>query len=454
MKGDDRSIRQYTELYDDHRHEVEAGSPAAMNAARRRARAALDDLELPRKGDDGYAETDLRAMFSTDYGVNVTRLPFRADVAGAFRCGVPNVSTLTGVMANDVFGPSEGLLKRLPEGVTVCTLRQAAERMPEVLERYYDTMTPADNAAVALNTLLAQDGVLVYFSRNSVCDKAIQLVNILGGVTVPLLSMRRFLVVMEAGASGRLLMCDHTASGTEAKMASDTVVEVNMGPGSHLELYDVQESCRGTERYAQLCVRQAADSSLLVNMTCLSCGLTRNDINVELNGEGAECRLYGMTAASAGQRPDNSTLVVHNAPHCHSDQLFKYVADGDARCSFEGLIRVQEGAHHTEAYQSNRNILSGAEARMHTRPHLEIYCDDVKCSHGAATGQLNADALFYMRTRGIPEAEARTMLMQAFMADVIDTIALVPLRDRIRHLSEMRLGGTAAGECSECAAAQ
>ena len=453
MKGD-RSIEQYTELYDEHRHTIEAGAPAAMNAARSRARAALDDMELPRKGDDGYAETDLRAMFSTDYGVNVTRLPFRADVAGAFRCGVPNVSTLTGVMANDVFGPSEGLLKRLPEGVTVCTLRQAAERMPEVLERYYDTMTPKDNAAVALNTLLAQDGVLAHFARNVVCDKAIQLVNILGGVTVPLLSMRRFLVVMEAGASGRLLMCDHTAAGTEAKMASDTVVEVNMGPGSHLELYDVQESCRSTERYAQLSVRQAADSSLLVNVTCLSCGLTRNDINVELNGEGAECRLYGMTAASAGQRPDNSTLVAHNAPHCHSDQLFKYVADGDARCSFEGLIRVQEGAHHTEAYQSNRNILSGADARMHTRPHLEIYCDDVKCSHGAATGQLDSEALFYMRTRGIPEAEARTMLMQAFMADVIETIALVPLRDRIRHLSEMRLGGTAAGDCTECAAAQ
>lgn len=146
--------------------------------------------------------------------------------------------------------------------------------------------------------------------------------------------------------------------------------------------------------------------------------------------------------------------MVHNAPHCHSDQLFKYVADGDARCSFEGLIRVQEGAHHTEAYQSNRNILSGADARMHTRPHLEIYCDDVKCSHGAATGQLDSEALFYMRTRGIPEAEARTMLMQAFMADVIETIALVPLRDRIRHLSEMRLGGTAAGDCTECAAAQ
>lgn len=452
MMAEDQSIRQYVDLYDQHRQQVEAGAPAVMNTARRRAYAALADMRMPSRGDDGYAVTDLRAMFATDYGVNITRLPFRADLAGAFRCGVPNVSTLTAVTANDVFGPTDSLLRLIPDGVTVCTLRQAAERMPQVLERFYGQLAPGDNAPVALNTLLAQDGVLVHLAPNVVCERALQLVNILGGVNSPLLAMRRILIVVENGASARILMCDHTTAGTDVKIASDTVVEVNLAPGAKLELYDVQESCPNTDRYESISVRQAENSSLLLNLTTLRCGTTRNDICVTLDGPGAECRLYGMAAAGDGQRPDNNTLVVHNAPHCHSDQLFKYVAEGSTQCSFEGLIKVNYGAHHTEAYQSNRNILCGDNARMHTRPHLEIYCDEVKCSHGSATGQLDADALFYMRTRGVPESEARTMLMQAFMADVVDSIALLPLRDRIRHLMEMRLaGGNTPTDCTDCA---
>ena len=151
-----------------------------------------------------------------------------------------------------------------------------------------------------------------------------------------------------------------------------------------------------------------------------------------------------MAVGSDNMHVDNSSIIRHLAPHCNSRQLFKYVLDDHSSGAFEGSILVTPGAPFTEAYQSNRNILAHPDARMHTRPQLEIYNDDVKCSHGATTGQLDNEALFYMRTRGIPEREAKVMLMQAFMTDVIDTVRMDGLRDRLRHLVEKRFAGAEA----------
>lgn len=445
---DTSSLKQYLDLYDANTAMVCAAAPEAMNARRAAARAMLETAQLPRSGSEGHKYADLNAMFAPDLGVNIARVPFRADPAGAFRCAVPNVSTLTAFTANDVFTPGEGLEARLPQGVTVCSLAEAARRMPQVLKRYYGNIAPAGNAAVALNTLLAQDGVMVHVARNVQCAKPVQLVNILGGAGIDMLAVRRLLVVLEQDAELRLLVCDHS-DDTRANV-SDAVVEIDLGPGARLEYYDFEESSPATSRYASVNVRQDAASRLVLHVSTLRCGTTRNDIRVELNGEGAEARLGGMAISDGSQLADTSALVFHNAPYCTSNQIFKYIVDQNGRGAFEGLIKVAPEAHHTEAYQNNRNILAAATARMHTQPQLEIYCDDVKASHGAATGQIDARALFYMQSRGIPRAEARTMLMQAFMADVIDAVSLEPLRDRLRHLVEMRLAGIHAS-CAACA---
>ena len=443
-----QTVRQYIDLWHDHRATIDGHAPAALNAHRRAAAEALERNGFSCRGDEGYSESSPAEMFAPDLGVNIARIPFKADVSEAFRCHVPNISTLLGVTANDIFTPGDTLAGRLPEGVTVCSLAQAAQTMPEVLERCYNRLAPMDtNGAVALNTLLAQDGVLVHVARNTQFDKPVQLVNILGGSNSPLLAVRRLLVVLEANASCRLLICDHSADNVAN--VSDAVVEIDLGPGASLEFCDIEESTDVTSRYANIAVRQDAASHLTMNLTTLHCGHTRNDIAVSLDGEGAECRISGIAIADGAQTADNSATVLHNAPHCSSNQIFKYLVDDDARGAFQGLIRVAHGAHHTEAYQTNRNVLAAPTARMHTQPQLEIYCDDVRCSHGAATGQIDARALFYMQSRGIPYAEARTMLMQAFMADVIDTVSLEPLRDRLRHLVEQRLAGAAAG-CGDC----
>lgn len=452
---DDNALKQYISLYGEHRETIDAHAPHALNALRARALKALEGAQLARRSDNGNPVTDLNGMFAPDYGVNITRLPFRADPS-AFRCGVPNVSTLTGVIANDMFTAGSALAERLPQGVTVCRLSQAADICPGIVEQYYGTIAPLTNPAVALNTLLVQDGVLIHVADGVTLSAPIQLIELLGGVTTPMLAMRRLLIVLGKGAGCKILLCDHAVSGETAgspvQMASDTVTEVSIGAGAHLELYDMQESAGDTSRYAYYGIHQQADSTFCGNITTLRCGAMRNDIDIDLRGPGADCRLSGMVFAADSQTADNTITVTHSAPHCHSDQLFKYVAADSARCAFDGLIKVQPGAHHTEAYQNNRNILSGADARMHTRPQLEIYCDDVRANHGAATGQLDMEALFYMQTRGIPMAAARTMLMQAFMTDVIDTISLMPLRDRMRQLVARRLDdpADAAAACAAC----
>ncbi len=443
------SLSQYLELYRLNREALDAHSAAPLNALRPAAFEALAGVRLPERGDEGYERTSVQDMFAADYGVNINRVNIPADVAASFKCDVPNLSTLLGVVVNDAFHPLRQLDERLPQGVTFKSLRQAAVDNPELVSAHYGSLAPLTDPAVALNTLLAQDGVFIHVERGVKLDRPLQLVNIFSAPT-SLLAPRRVLVVLEDGASAQLLVCDHTQDNSTQYLASE-VVEVSLGRDASLDYNHIEESSPLTTRHSQLYVAQNAGSRLSAGSITLTCGSTRNNFSIDLHGEHAECTLSGMVIASGSQHADNNVVLRHLAPRCHSNQLFKYVLDGEATGAFGGRILVTPGAQYTDAYQTNRNLLASTSARMHTKPQLEIYNDDVKCSHGATTGQLDAEALFYMRTRGIPEAEARNMLMQAFMADVIDNVGMESLRDRLRHLVEKRFNGTGA-LCGDCAA--
>lgn len=265
------------------------------------------------------------------------------------------------------------------------------------------------------------------------------------------MAVRRVVIVVEEGAEGKLLVCDHTQDRSRRYLGLQ-LVQISLADGAAFQLHDIEESSPLTTRRYSLRCRLAAHSSLRLSVSTLSGGDTANDIRIDLDGDGAEAVVNGMAITDGTQRASNATTVCHHGEHTHSDQLFKYVADGESHGEFRGSIVVDESARFTEAYQTNRNILASDTARMHTEPTLEIYCDEVKCSHGAATGQLDPQALFYMRTRGIPEDTARHMLMEAFMADVIDSIGIEGLRERMRMLVERRFSGIADARCADCGA--
>lgn len=443
----DNALKQYLDLYDANAGIVAAASGEPMNSLRAEARKALGGATLPTRHTEGYEKTSVEEMFAPDYGVNITRVGIPVDVAASFRCDVPNLSTLLGTVINDKFVPSPALDGRLPEGVTFMSLARASREMPEIVSAHYGKTAPASDPCVALNTLLVQDGVFIHVARGARPEKALQLVNIFQA-PVALAAFRRILVVVEEDAELKLLVCDHTQDSGHPYLASQ-VIEVSVASGARLEMCAIEESSPATTRHSQLFVSQQEGSEAVINNTTLTCGMSRNDFCVDLYGPAASCRLTGMAVGGGRMHIDNSTSVTHHSPRCKSYQLFKYVLDEDSQGAFEGCITVKPSAPFTEAFQTNRNILASDSARMHCKPWLVINNDEVKCSHGASTGQLDDDALFYMQSRGIPAAEARTMLMQAFMVDVIDTVGIPGLREKLRHLVDRRFSGT-IGDCAIC----
>lgn len=442
------ALTQYINLFKENSSIVESHSPEGLNSCRAKALQALDAARFPGRGDEGFEKTSINEMFAPDFGINISRVNLPVDLASTFKCDVPNMSTLMGIVANDKFVATDNLMRNLPDGVTVMSLAEAMAKIPQLVNKAYGKIAPMSDVNVAFNTLFVQDGVFIHVDRGVRLDRPIQIVNIFNAAT-PLLAVRRVVVVAEEDSKVNILSCDHSRSD-DVKYLSSQVIEVLAGEGSDVEYFDIEESSADTSRYSQMFVRQLSGSRFKSNVSTLLNGITRNDFNISIDGPNCSTGLYGMAIGGRKQHIDNSSSVAHNAPRCSSNQLFKYVLDDESNGAFEGGIEVTPAAPFTEAYQSNNNILASAGARMHSKPQLLIYNDEVKCSHGATTGQLNQEALFYMESRGIPLAEARTMLMQAFMVDVINTVSLEGVRDRLRHLVEKRFEGTLGG-CPTCA---
>lgn len=442
------ALKQYIDLYDSQQQVIDSGSSGVMNDCRHRARLALEDKELPGRETAGYTKTSVNDMMAPDMGINLARLKMDVDANAPFKCGIPHASTLLAIVANDRFVPASTLSGNLPHGVTVMSLARAAQEIPGLVAPYYGTVAPDSDSVAAFNTMLAQDGVLIHVAAGVNIEKPIQIVNILSS-RVPQLAVRRFLIVLESGSSASLLLCDHTAAGSQPSVVSQ-VTEVILQPGARLDCCDIEENRDNVNRMAQVWVRQMQGSTLNWGGMTLHNGSTRNEYRVDIAGEHCSTQLSGIAIGDAKRHVDNSSDVIHNAPRSKSNQLFKYVLDGESTGAFQGSIEVTPRAQFTEAYQVDRNLLTSTRARMFTKPQLLIYNDDVKCSHGATTGQLDQQALFYMQSRGIPVEQARMMLVQAFMSDVIDSVGNEILRDRLRHLVEKRLQGIDA-HCDDCA---
>ena len=419
-------------------------SAEVMNAVRDEAYENFKRQGFPTKKVERYKYTDIEKLFEPNYGLNINRLDIPVNPYDAFRCDVPNLSTSLYFVVNDAFYKKSEPKALLPEGVIVDSLKNQAEKNPELIAKYYAKLANTDEDAItALNTMLAQDGLLVYVPKNVVVDRAIQVINILRS-DVDMMVNRRVLIVVEDGAEAKLLFCDHAAD--DCNFLATQVIEAYVGRNASLDLYCLEETHAKNVRVSNLYIDQQADSRLNHNVITLHNGVTRNRVDLSLSGEGAECVLNGCVIADKEQHVDNNTVIDHKVEHCTSSQLYKYVLDEKATGAFAGRVLVRHGAQKTSSEMRNQNICATREARMFTQPMLEIYADDVKCSHGSTVGQLNDAAMFYMRQRGISEKEAKLLLEFAFVNEVIDTIKLEPLRDRLHHLVEKRF----RGELSKC----
>lgn len=440
-----QSEKQYTDLYRQCREMIMAHSSAPLNAVRDAAFEDFGRLGFPDRKSERYRYTDIQALFGPDYGLNLNRLEIPVDPYKAFRCDVPNLSTSLYFVLNDGFyGKARPKGHVLPDGVIVDSLSKVAAERPDFIEKYYSRLAKTeDDGITALNTMLAQDGLLVYVPKGVVVDKAVQVINILRS-DVDLMVNRRVLIIVEESAEIKLLFCDHAAD--DHNFLATQVIEAYVGENAGLDLYCLEETHAKNVRVSNVFIEQQRSSRVNHNVITLHNGITRNRTDLVFRGEGAECGLYGCVIADKRQHVDNNTLIDHSAPHCTSSQLYKYVLDDAATGAFAGRVLVRHGAQKTASEMRNQNLCATKEARMYTQPMLEIYADDVKCAHGSTVGQLNDAALFYMRQRGISLKEARLLLEFAFVNEVIDMMSLEPLRDRLHYLVEKRF----RGELSKC----
>lgn len=438
---------QFSDWYFQNRDNLVASSSSVFNKFRPDAMEAFLQMGIPNKQIENYKYTDLSQAFLTPYNKYIEPRKIIFSVEDLFHCDIPDLNTEVLLLVNGWFYKNQPLLQTLENGVIMGSLAEAAKVYPDLVNEHYGKYADyKKDGLIALNTGFAQDGLFLYFPKNAGGDQAIQIVNILLSPE-DLFVQHRNLVIVEEGAKAIVVVCDHSLSAH--KYLTNAVTEVYVGKNADIDFYKVQNEHNESKQLSTTHFHQERDSRVNFNTVTLHGGLVRNNVYAKLNGQGAENNTLGLFLADKHQHVDNYTFIDHAEPDCYSNQNFKGILDDYATGAFTGKILVRKDAQRTRAYQTNNNICLTNDAKMNTKPVLEIYADDVKCSHGATVGQLDMNAFFYLQSRGIPQREAKLLLMYAFGYEVLKDVKIVPLRDRLDDLVDKRLRGELS-RCNSC----
>jgi Fe-S cluster assembly protein SufD len=394
-------------------------------------------LTVPTTRDEDWRFTDITPL---------TRLPFRPAVAaprpGArdlARFIVPEAAVRL-TFVDGTFAPELSVNAGLPYGVVVTSLAAGLATHGSVIERHLARHAQFErDVFAALNTARLHDGALVWVARNQQCPTPVQLLFL--STQKEAAAYPRCLVVAEAGAE--LTLIEDYAGLIDGAYFTDAVTEVAIGDGARVRHIRLQREASSAFHIATCAVALAKDAHYASHAITLGARISRHDLNVKQDGEGIETRLDGLTLIGGRQLADTHTLLDHGRPNGRSRQLHKCIIGGAAHAVFNGKIAVAPGAQLTDSAQESRNLLLSDKARVDTKPQLEIFADDVKCAHGATVGQLDAEHLFYLRSRGLSQQRARNLLTYAFGAEVIDRI---PVSSLVEQLEDIVLAETQSGE--------
>ena len=443
------TAEKYIELFRQNRGLIINGDPGFMSDLREEAILSFERTGFPKKRQEDYKYSHLEPVFDGELSFNFSPREISFDKRELFRCDVPMLDSHVLTVLNGFFyNPGGPSIFELENGIIYGSLKEAIHRYPELVSSHLGRNAVMEKEAfVSLNTAFSQDGIFLYVPVGKKLEKPIQIINLLLSDKNEMVHHRN-LIVVEKNASAEVIICDHTLS--PYLYLTNSVTEVFLGENADLDLLRLQNEHNNSCQVTNTWVRQERSSRCQHSTITLHGGLVRNNLHVKMCGEGAETSALGLFTEDKIQHVDNFTVIEHIAPHCRSDQYYKGVLDDMSTGAFNGKILVHPDAQKTEAFQSNNNILLSDTAKMHTKPQLEIYADDVKCSHGATVGQLEKDALFYLQSRGIPKDESRLMLMDAFAHDVISRIKQSSLQERISDLVGKRLRGELS-RCNNCA---
>jgi Fe-S cluster assembly protein SufD len=427
------------------RFEMEQGkaAPPWLHALRATAIDRFAERGFPGPRDEEWRFTPLAPLLQVRFQLAVSRdsgpaasalEEFGFDAGDAHRL----------VFVNGRFSPDLSKTGTLAKGVFAGNLEDALRRNPGQVHAQLTKHARFEEAPfAALNTAFLRDAAVVLLPKNAVVNEPIHLIFVAVGEEEPTASYPRTLIV--AGVNSQATVVQSYVSPADAVYFTNAVTEIVADEGAVLNHCKVQRESRRAFHLETLQIRQGRASKFFSSNITLGGGWVRNEIGVGLTGEGGECTLNGLYFGNDHQLIDNHTVIDHAMPHCASHELYKGILDGKARGVFNGKIFVRQDAQKTDAKQTNKTLLLSDDATINTKPQLEIYADDVKCTHGATVGQLSAEAIFYLRARGIGLEEARSLLTYAFANDVVGKIPVEPLR---RQLEKMLL---ASGKASDLA---
>ncbi|MBP8959167.1 MAG: Fe-S cluster assembly protein SufD [Bacteroidales bacterium] len=436
---------KYYRLYKDNVSRIKSSSFPLFNSVREESINRFASVGFPTKKDEAYRYTDLATIFDYDY--KDLFIPGPEDFAKAekFSCSIEDIDSYGIILFNGFYPPVNNNLNELPGDVWLGSLTDGAKKFPSLVEEHFGKYARIENdGLIALNSAMAFDGVFIYVPDGTNLNKPIQLINFVDS-EADIFNQNRNLIIAGKNSSFSLIICDHTLS--PGRLLTNNITEVYVDENARFDIIRVQNEHNNAYKILNTFICQEHNSVVYSNNITLHGGLVRNSTSCLLKGEKAECNFLGLHLSDKSQHIDNYVNVEHLAANCTSNQLFKGVFDDKATGVFTGRVYVSKGAQGTSAYQKTSSIILTPDAKMNARPQLEIFADDVRCSHGATVGQLDENAMFYMQSRGISRDEARRMLMFAFADEVIKGIPVKPLRKRMNELVMQRL----RGELTRCA---
>ncbi len=414
--------------------------PEWLNTLRASAQDRFAEIGFPTRRDEEWRVTPIAPIVETPF----QNVPGRMTAAELQPFTYAGLTGSQLVFVNGRYQADLSRVEALPQGVTVGTLADALALGNPLVEanlgRYAHFRS---QAFVALNTAALSDGAFIHVPRNVVVEEPIHLLFVTTADGQAIVSHPRTLLL--ADENSQVTVLESYAGPAGQTYLTNAVTEVVMGANAVVDHYKVQQESLNAYHVATLQVRLVQGCSFSSHSIGLGGAIVRNDANAVLDGEHGECTLNGLYRANGRQIVDNHTSIDHAMPHCNSHEIYKGILDGHSRGIFNGKIFVREDAQKTDAKQTNKTLLLSNDAQINTKPQLEIFADDVRCTHGATIGQLSADALFYLRARGIPETQARDLLIYAFAADIASRVKVEAVRNYLDNalLAERALDGLA-----------
>jgi len=442
-----RAFTQFIkQLFEQNGAKYPDGGQPSICELRKNALALFMQKELPDKRIQGWQQSVLNKKVRTDYIQKLVPDPYRP-LEEYFKCRVQDLHPTVLPISNGWYISEKQEVSIDEHGVITGGLLAAICQFPElVLPLLPHPDLAAENGLVALNEALFNDGVFIYVPDNVKVEKPAQIVSLMN-TTDSLLVNNRHIIVLGKNAELSLIQCDDSIQ--KESSLTNNVSEIYLDEGAHLHYYKTENKDADSLLLHHVFVHQKQSSTFISTAITFNAGYTCNTFHVNLNEPFAEAKLYGLYLVDKEQICDNHIFVNHAAADCRSYQMYKGIMDDEAMANFHGHILVAPDSQRTAAFQTNKNLLLTDKAHVTTKPFLEIYADDVQCSHGATVGQLDEEALYYLRTRGIGEATANRLLMFAFANEIVQNVEIEALRDRLGNMVQHRLHGE-LNVCAQC----